>query len=184
MKRKKLVIDISLSGLFCALICVGAFIKFPIPNLPVTLQVFFVLLSGLILSPKTAFIANFSYLVLGLIGLPLFTGGGGLGYIFIPTFGYILGFNLAAPIIAAIIAISKKNSFWFIFLASMIGIVIIYSVGIPYFALITNVYNKSGKSLWWFIKACVIPFIPKEIIFAFAASAVAYKIRPLMAKIK
>lgn len=184
MKRRNIIVNTTLGGLFCALICVGAFIKIPIPNLPITMQVFFVLLSGLILPWKTALIANFSYMTLGLIGIPLFTGGGGIGYIFVPTFGFILGFVLASAVTAAVSGKMKNNSFWHLLLTAFLGILLIYSVGVPYFALSVNVYNGGGKSLLWFIQAGVLPFIPKEIISALAAALTAYKIRPLIAKIK
>lgn len=184
MKRKNLIADIAVSGLFCALICVGAFIKIPIPNLPITMQVFFVLLSGMVLSPKTAFFASFSYMFLGLIGIPLFTGGGGLGYVFIPTFGYIIGFTVASPVMALILKKIKKNQFFIMFLIGLLGILIIYSIGVPYFALITNVYKNGGKSAMWFINTLVLPFLLKEFLSALAASLLAYKLRPIMLKIK
>lgn len=184
MKRKEIIVNIALAGLFCALICVGAFIKIPIPNLPITMQVFFVLLSGLILPPQTAFLANFSYMFLGLIGIPLFTGGGGIGYVLVPSFGYILGFVAASPIISFFLSKIKKNSFWIFLVAGFIGILIIYAIGVPYFALIMNVYKAGGKSAMWFIKALVIPFIPKEVISTLAAVLVGWKVRPLIEKIK
>lgn len=182
MKRKQLIIDISISALFCTLICVGAFIKIPIPNLPITMQVFFVLLAGLVLEPKTAFFASFSYLFLGLIGLPIFTSGGGIGYVLIPSFGFIIGFVIAATVMSLILHKTKKQPFWLLALVAFLGIIIIYLVGIPYFALITNVINTGDKSAIWFIQALLVPFIPKEIISAIAAILVAYKLRPILVK--
>ncbi|MGN0570275.1 MAG: biotin transporter BioY [Candidatus Fimenecus sp.] len=184
MKRKKLVFDIAVSGLFCTLICVGAFIKIPIPNLPITMQVFFVLLAGLVLEPKTAFFASFAYMFLGLVGLPIFTGGGGIGYVFIPSFGFIIGFVIAASVMSLILHKAKKQPLWLLSLVALAGIIIIYLVGIPYFALITNGYKGGDKSAIWFIQALLVPFIPKEIISTVAAILVSYKLRPLLAKIK
>ncbi len=182
MKRKKLIFDIALAGLFCTLICVGAFIKIPIPNLPITMQVFFVLLAGLVLEPKTAFFASFTYMFLGLIGLPIFTGGGGIGYVLIPSFGFIIGFVIASFVMSLILHKTKNQPFWLITLVAVFGIIIIYLVGIPYFALITNVINAGDKSAIWFIQALLVPFIPKEIISTIAAILVAYKIRPYISK--
>lgn len=184
MKRKQLIIDIALAGLFCTLICVGAFIKIPIPNLPITLQVFFVLLAGLVLEPKTAFLATFAYMALGLIGLPIFTGGGGLGYVFIPSFGYILSFVIAAPLMSLILKKAGKSPLWLLALVGIFGIVVVYLIGIPYFALITNVYKGGDKTALWFIEALLIPFIPKEVISTAAAILISYKLRPLIASIK
>ena len=81
-----------LCSLFAALIAVGAFIKIPIPVVPFTLQVLFTTLAGLLLGPKLGAISVGIYLLIGLIGIPVFTQGGGPSYIFQPTFGYLIGF--------------------------------------------------------------------------------------------
>lgn len=183
MKRKKIIVDTALAALFCTLICVGAFIKIPIPNLPMTMQVFFVLLSGLVLEPKVAFLSAFSYLFLGLMGLPIFTGGGGVGYLLIPTFGFIIGFVFASTAISFIIKYSKRQGFWWFILFSFIGVVIIYLVGIPYFKIITNINTGQNKSFYALFGSLLIPFIPKEIISLTLASLVAFKLRPLFKKL-
>ena len=88
MKTKDLV----LCAMFVALIAVGAFIKVPVPVVPFTLQFLFTMLAGLLLGPVNGALAVVVYIVLGLVGLPIFTQGGGPGYIFQPSFGYIIGF--------------------------------------------------------------------------------------------
>ena len=85
-----------LAGLFTALTVVGARLKIPLPFVPLTLQTFFVLLSGLMLGPVYGAASQLAYLFLGLMGLPVFSEGGGLAYIVKPTFGYLLGFPLAS----------------------------------------------------------------------------------------
>ena len=87
MKTKDLV----LCAMFVALIAVGAFIKVPVPVVPFTLQLLFTMLAGLLLGPANGALAVVVYIVLGLVGLPIFTQGGGPGYIFQPSFGYIIG---------------------------------------------------------------------------------------------
>ena len=184
MKRKILIFNIALAGLFCALISVGSYIKIPIPNLPVTMQTFFVLITGLILPWKTAFFASSSFMVLGLVGLPVFTNGGGIGYVFMPSFGYIIGFIVATTAMGLALNKIKKNSFGILLAVTLLGIVIIYAIGIAYFAFIANVYNGQGRSFIWILQSTVIPFIPKEIISILAAVLVSYKLRPLIAKFK
>lgn len=85
-----------LCALFAALIAAGAFLRIPIPVVPFTLQYLFTMLAGLLLGPRLGATAVGVYIVLGLAGLPVFTQGGGPGYIFQPTFGYIIGFALGA----------------------------------------------------------------------------------------
>ena len=184
MKRRNLIYNIALAGLFCALICVGSYIKIPIPNLPITMQTFFVLMTGLVLPWKTAFFASISFMVLGLVGLPVFTSGGGIGYVFMPSFGYIIGFVIAVTLMGYVLSKVKKNSFLILLAVAFLGVVIIYIIGIAYFALIANVYNGQGRSFVWILQSTVIPFIPKEIISILAAVLVSYKLRPLVAKFK
>lgn len=85
-----------LAGLFTALTMFGARLKIPLPVVAFTMQDFFVLLSGPMLGPLYGAGSQLAYLFLGLIGLPVFSEGGGLAYIFKPTFGYLLGFPLAS----------------------------------------------------------------------------------------
>lgn len=179
MKRRDLIITLTLSALFCTLICIGSFIKIPMPNMmPVTLQTFFVLLTGLMLHVKASLLATTTYMVLGLIGLPIFSGGGGLGYVLMPNFGFIIGFVLSSIIMSALTKKFKKYNFWQCFAISLSGIAVIYIIGIIYFAFITNIYNKGDNSAIWFIQTVFLPFLPKEIICSVLASLTAYKIRP------
>ena len=184
MKRRNLIITLTLSALFCTLICVGSFIRVPMPNLmPMTLQTFFVLLTGLILPLRVSALATFTYMVLGLVGLPIFSGGGGLGYVLMPNFGFIIGFVISSVIISVITQKLKNRQLWQYIVISLLGVVAIYIIGILYFAFITNVYNNNDYSAIWFIQTVFVPFIPKEIICIILASLTAYKIRPYITKI-
>ncbi len=178
MKRKILISTLTLSALFCTMICVGSFIKIPMPNMmPITLQTFFVLLTGLVLPVKASAFATITYMLLGLIGLPIFSGGGGLGYILMPNFGFIIGFVIASIIMSIITQKFKNRTFLSCLAISILGIIIIYIIGIFYFALITNIYNKNDYSAIWFIQTVFLPFVPKEIICIVLSSLVANKIK-------
>ncbi len=184
MKRKKLLVTITLSALFCTLICIGSFIRIPMPNMmPITLQTFFVLLTGLVLPLKASALATVTYIALGLIGLPIFSGGGGLGYVLMPNFGFIIGFLIAAVIMSVVTQKHKYSKLWQYIVISLLGIAVIYIIGIFYFAFIINVYNKGDNSAIWFIQTVFLPFLPKEIICVTLASLTAYKIRPYITKI-
>lgn len=87
-----------LTALFSALIIIGGFIRFPLPPIPITLQTLFVLLAGLLAGTRVAFFSVLTYLFLGAVGLPIFTGGGGLAYFVGPTGGYLIGLLPAALI--------------------------------------------------------------------------------------
>lgn len=184
MKRRNLIVTLTLSALFCTLICVGSFIRIPMPNMmPMTLQTFFVLLTGLVLPIKASALAIVTYMILGLIGLPIFSGGGGLGYVLMPNFGFIIGFVISSVTMSIIAEKLKKRSYSQYFAISLLGVIIIYIIGILYFAFITNVYNNNDYSWVWFIQTVFLPFLPKEIISVIVASLSAYKIRPYITKI-
>ncbi len=184
MKRRNLIVTLTLSALFCTLICVGSFIRIPMPNLmPITLQTFFVLLTGLVLPVKASALATVTYMALGLVGLPIFSGGGGLGYVLMPNFGFIIGFVVSSVIMSNVVEKLKKRSFCQYFAISLLGVAVIYIIGILYFAIITNVYNKNDYSAIWFVQTVFLPFLPKEIICIILASLSAYKIRPYITKI-
>ena len=185
MKRRNLIVTLTLSALFCTLIIIGSFIRIPMPNMmPVTLQTFFVLLTALVLPMKASVLAISAYAALGIIGLPIFSGGGGVGYVLMPNFGFIIGFLIATVIISAITEKLKYRKFWQCIAISLLGIAVIYIIGILYFVFITNVYNKSDNSAIWFIQTVFLPFLPKEIICIILASISAYKIRPHITKYK
>ena len=184
MKRRNLIVTLTLSALFCTLICIGSFIRIPMPNMmPMTLQTFFVLLAALLLPLKASMLSTITYMVLGLIGLPIFSGGGGLGYVLMPNFGFIIGFVIATVIISFITEKLKNRKLWHYILITLLGMAVIYIIGILYFAFITNVYNNNDYSWVWFIQTVFLPFLPKEIICIILASLSAYKIRPYITKI-
>ena len=184
MKRRNLIVSLTLSALFCTLIIVGSFIRIPMPHMmPITLQTFFVLLTALVLPFKASILTIITYGALGLIGLPIFSGGGGIAYVLMPNFGFIIGFIVATVIISVTTEKHRNRKLWHYMLISLLGITVIYIIGILYFAFITNVYNNGENSALWFIQTVFLPFLPKEITGIILASISAYKIRPYITKI-
>ena len=139
---RSLTQDVAVCGLFTALIAVGAFIKIVIPvgadTMNFTLQWLFVLLAGLLLGSKRAFRSVAVYLITGLIGFPIFARGGGPAYLLRPTFGFLLGFALAAWAIGVLCEKLRpaKSITWFF--TTLAGFVLYYGMGILYFYLITH----------------------------------------------
>ncbi len=91
------------AGLFVALVAAGSKLSIPFWPVPMTMQSLFVLLAGFLLSARTAFLAMVVYVLIGLMGFPVFARGGGPGYIMQPTFGYLLGYMIAAWLVARIV---------------------------------------------------------------------------------
>lgn len=162
--------DLTLCALFVALIAVGAFIRIPIPYIPITLQDTFVLLAGILLGKRNGAIACAVYLVLGLAGLPIFTQGGGIWYLTQPTFGYIIGFVFGAWLTGAIVESHPDPSFKTIVLAWLAGLAVIYACGLVYFYCIQSFYLDSGMTIWTVLFYGFLTCIPGDLVMTFIGS--------------
>lgn len=118
--------ELVLFSLFTALTAIGAFIRVPVPLCPFTLQLLFTTLSGLILGSRKGAASVAVYVALGLSGVPVFTQGGGPGYIFQPTFGYLLGFIAGAWLTGKLSEHMEKLSFARILFANLAGLLVVY----------------------------------------------------------
>lgn len=153
-----------LCALFAALIAAGAFLRIPLPLIPFTLQTMFIMLAGLLLSKKYAAASCAVYVILGLVGLPIFTQGGGIGYVLKPTFGYLIGFIPGAYIIGAI---SEKNtSFAKMYLACLAGLAVIYLLGTVYYYLLATLYLKKTVVISAMLISCVFTTLPGDLLLA------------------
>ncbi len=166
----------TLSALFAVLTALGAFIRIPFPLVPITLQTFFVVLSGTLLGSRAGALAQVLYVGMGLIGLPVFTGGGGPQYILHPTFGYLLGFIAGAWTIGFISERSGEPSFALYLTACLIGTAVIYTVGA--FVLYLNLNHVAGKetSIRQVLEFGVAPFIAGDIFKMLGTAALASRV--------
>ncbi len=171
-----------LTALFAALTCVGAFIKIPMLWSSFTLQVFFVFLAGICLGPRYGLLSQLAYVLLGLVGLPIFTNGGGFGYVFQTTFGFLLSYIPAAWVVGKLT--ERSCSLRRAILACCVGLVVIYAIGMPYMALILNVYLGKGFSLWQLLMAGMLPYLPYDAMKIIVVSLLVQKIVPLLHRIQ
>ncbi|MQL51189.1 biotin transporter BioY [Desulfofundulus thermobenzoicus] len=168
--------DMVLVSMFAALTAVGAFIKIPIPYVPFTLQFLFVLFAGLLLGRRLAFMSQVVYLVLGLAGLPIFTQGGGPAYVLQPTFGYLVGFALGAYVIGAVAEKLRERGVPGYFLASLAGLVVVYTLGVLHLYIILNyVVHKTftlAQAVWFGAIICS----PGDLFLSVVASLTGSKV--------
>ncbi len=169
-----------LCALFVALIAVGAFIKIPVPVVPFTLQYLFTMLAGLLLGGKRGFIAVCIYIFLGLIGIPIFASGGGIGYIFQPSFGYIIGFAVGAFVTGIIANKSDKPGYKRLLAANFIGLGIVYLLGMIYYYLISIFYLGTPIGLWPLFLYCFILAVPGDILLCIAGAILGKRLIPLI----
>lgn len=170
MKRKMKTQDLCMIGLFVAIIAIVAQISIPMPyGVPMSLQTFIIPLAGVILGAKRGATATIGYVILGAIGLPVFAEfSGGIGVIFGYTGGFIIGF----PFMAYFAGYgTEKGGIPWLISGLLIGIIIDYSLGIAMFMLIT------GSSLKVAFVACVLPFIPLQIVKTILVGIIGTKCR-------
>ena len=189
VQRHGIARDLTVCGLFTALTAVGAFIKIVIPvgadTMNFTLQWFFVLLAGLLLGSKRAFLSVSTYLLIGLMGIPVFARGGGPAYLLRPTFGFLLGFALAAYAMGKICEWmhSSKPGTWIF--AATVGYVIYYGMGILYFYFITHWIVVTPNTVGWgaiFAVYCLPTMFPDGVLCVLAIM-VAGRLRPVVSQI-
>lgn len=170
-KNKKIkTIDIVYIGLFAALISVCAWISIPL-SVPITLQTFAVCLTAGLLGWKRGTLTVIVYILLGMAGLPVFSGfKSGIAAVTGPTGGYIAGFVLTALIIGfAADKIGKKVWQNVIFMA--IGIIVCYFFGTVWFC---TAYKVSFASA---LAACVAPFLLFDAVKITAAALFVNKLK-------
>lgn len=131
--------------MFVALIVVSGLISVPIPftQVEISLQTATVLAAGMILGGADGAIASLVYILMGLVGLPVFTKGGGLGYVVMPSFGYLIGFPVGAFITGALCGRMKRVSRVKAFASALVGMIPVYLIGATYQVLILYYYTGS-----------------------------------------
>ncbi len=167
MKTRKLV----LTALFTALIAGSSLFTIPVGPVPVVLTTTFVVLSGMLGGPGIGLSAVACYLILGLIGLPVFAGGtAGMARLVGPTGGFLAGYLLAAA--AGILypykpGISRVRQTLRALAAAFIAGALIYLPGLAWL--------KHSLSLEWkqTLQAGLLPFIPGYIIKSLTAALLA-----------
>lgn len=179
MKQEKTK-DLVLCAIFVALIAVGAFIKIPVPVVPFTLQYLFTMLAGVLLGGKRGCLAVCVYILLGLAGLPVFAQGGGPGYIFQPSFGYIIGFAVGAYVTGTIAGGGSKISYGRLLAANLTGLGIVYLLGMAYYYVISNVYLKHSIGLWTLFLYCFLLAVPGDIVLCIVGAAIGKRMLPLL----
>ncbi|WP_374111032.1 biotin transporter BioY [uncultured Phascolarctobacterium sp.] len=164
-------------ALMVAMNCVSAYIIIPLPFSlsPLALQTMIVNLTGYVLNAKQAFMTMLVYLLVGLAGVPVFTGGSaGPGKLFGPTGGYIIGFLFTAVFLAYFRG-EKYNFKRYALLGCVIGIPLIYVFGVVQLKLITGMgWDKA-------IMTGALPFIPLDIVKCLAAAVIAGPINRIFA---
>ena len=176
--------DVIYCGLFTALMAVGAFIKITLPlgvfEVTISLQV------GFLLGARNGFVSVLTYLIIGLIGIPVFAHGGGLGYLLRPTFGFLIGFAFAALFTGLLSSREGKPSLPKLAIAALVGEMAYYACGLIYYFIMFNFVLSGTEGIGiaqlfsvWFLST-VIP----DTVICMLAAVLAYRLVPIMRKMQ
>ena len=161
--------DMILVSFFAALMVVGAKISLNLPFIPASLQLVFCCFAGILLGARLGTLSQLIYMIIGLIGIPVFSKPmAGPQYILLPSFGYIIGFVVAAYVIGFI-----RERYNKIFIAVLCGIMIDYIIGIPYMYAIINLYIGKSMSFQRVLSIGFVPFIVKDLVGGAIVAAIA-----------
>jgi len=166
-------------AVFVILTSLGAFVRIPLPfsPVPLTLQTFFVLLSGAFLGGNLGAVAQMSYIFLGLSGLPIFTGAGsGLLYLAGPTGGYLLGFVLASLFTARFIKFAGRN-LYSVLAIMVIADLLLLASGVIWLKILF------GWPLSKLLFAGFLPFLPGDLLKAGAAAIIYLRLKPRLKEV-
>jgi biotin transport system substrate-specific component len=160
------------AAMLAALTAIGANLNIPLPLVPLTLQTLFVFLAGALLGATHGGLSQIIYILLGLIGLPVFSKGqSGLGVLLGPTGGYLFGFILAGFLIGILIDFKKNPEIIWMVFAMGIGLLVIYACGV------TQLYYTSKRTFEEALIAGALRPLPGDIIKMLVAAIIASKVR-------
>ncbi len=173
--KKAFARELTEIALFAALLCVSSFIYIPLP-VPITMQTLVMFSALFILGGRGGSIAVFVYILLGALGLPIFSGfSGGISRLFDATGGYILGM-LAGALLYWLLEIVFPKRTVFKIVNSAISLLVIYAFGTLWF---TFAYANGENTLGTVLLACVVPFVIPDAVKIYLAYFISKKIPKL-----
>lgn len=162
----------TVTAMFAAFICIVAPWTVPIGAVPISLGTFAVYLCAGTLGWKKSGIAVALYLMLGFVGMPVFTGfSGGFQKLAGPTGGYLAAYILLAVISAW--PYDKLKKFWALPLGMVLGTAVLYAFGTAWYCIM------SGSRLMPALMMCVVPFLPGDALKIVCASSLSLSLRPI-----
>lgn len=168
--------DITMTAVFSALAVVAAMlVRYAGSIVPFSLLPFVVMLAGGLLGARLGALSVIVYILLGLMGLPVFATPpfGGPAYVLQPTFGFLIGFVASAYVIGMLLKNREESGFARYFLSMSAGVVVYYLIALPYLYIILNFYLNSAFSVAKVLAIGFTPFIGLDLVKAAAAAILA-----------
>ena len=169
--KKTTVYQMTAMALMAALMCVVGPMSVPIGPIPISFTNFVIYLAVWLLEGQAAAVSYCVYLLIGIVGLPVFSGySGGLGKLVGPTGGYLIGFIFMAMICSLVTRRINYQAAW-----SMAGMAaataVAYGFGTAWFMI------QAKTTLGYALATCVIPFLPGDLVKIVVAGALGPTVR-------
>ena len=172
-RARSTVLPLVLTALFAALTAIGAFLRIPAGEISFTLQVFFTSMAGILLGPWWGAASQVVYVLLGLIGLPIFTEG-----------GFLLGLPLMAMVIGLLTRDLKASTLrghavrgmLRIALACVAGLAVLYLIGLPYMYFVLAGKWSIQKTI---VSGCLI-FLPFDALKIVVTTLLCVRLLPVL----
>ena len=181
VNSRHIATDIAECAFFIVLMVAATYIQIPFPLVPLTFQTVVSVLAGLKKKKKKGIISMAVYCFMGLVGLPVFTAGGGIVYVLKPSFGYILGFIISAGV-AGVIAGKANLPLWRYVVAGLAAFLADYAVGIPYCMIAAKFLNV--ENLTGLLVTGNLVYMPKDAVLSVLAAFLAKTVLPVVRKDK
>jgi len=175
---RRLAIEFAGAAIFAAFTALGARVQVHLPftPVPVTGQVFCVLLAGAVLGARLGFVSQVQYLAAGAAGLPVFAYGGGPAALLGPTGGYLIGFPLAAAVTGALCARLGQRGRIGLFAGCLAGVAVIHLFGAAWYGGWSALIG-TGAGFVAVLSQSVFPFAGIDAVKAAAAAALVPSLR-------
>ena len=170
--------DICLMTVCLSILVICSKLSFEIGIISLTLQTFAVAIIGYTLKWKRAAFVYITYIIMGLIGIPVFSGGGGIFYVLKPSFGFIIGFIFSGMISGSNVLNNSKIAH---FIKGIIGLLVGDLIGLIYMYFILKFYlNSANANVIFVLQAGFLPFIIKDLISVEVAALIALRLYPVV----
>jgi biotin transport system substrate-specific component len=160
------------ASLFGAATAAAAYLSVPMFPVPFTLQTLVLLLSAAFLGARLGALSQVIYLLLGIMGLPVFAGGkAGLGVVMGPSGGYLLGFIPAAVVVGLLLSARENPGFGWHALSMAAGTLVVYVLGVLQLSVVAHLSAEKA------IAAGALPFLPGDALKIVAAAVLSGRLK-------
>ena len=178
--------ELILASLFIVLYIVGAKMAVHVFVISFTLQTLFLLIAAMLLKVRVSVASVCVYIIMGFIGLPVFSQGGGLAYLQTPGAGFLFGFVFMVFTVGAIVGTGKRDAgFGKLVVAGVVGVLVQFIVAILYFSFIMDIFmGGENRTLIYAIKNLFLPFIAADLLKAVIAAIIVKEVKKALPQLK